>query len=107
MRFDLRVESYRVATRMDPAPRAVIDLTAKDSDEARDAMWRAEPDDVAAIARKDEDLIRALGGHIWVGQMFDRRRRRRLVYQSFAGRLGAFLCDSLERDEGWPDAPKA
>ena len=99
LRFDLAL--FHVGS-PDRSRRACFDV--RDGDEDAEAiLYRARPDDVAAIRRDDHMLIAALGGPRWASRQIDLRKRRRVAMQAIAGRLGAYLCDVLEKEEGWSD----
>lgn len=93
-----------VAGSTPPHQRACIDLRPGDEDFDA-ATFLADPDSVRAIEREDTLLIAALGGPRWVERQRMMRERRREVLTRKAGELGAFLCDQMERAEGWKDAP--
>ena len=83
--------------------RACIDLRVGDEDH-KAVTWQASPDDVRAINNLDRDIIAMQGGEIWFRTMHDCRAARRAAFMRLAGALGTYLCDEIEKAEGWADA---
>lgn len=86
-----------------PVDRACFDLRVGDEDHEA-IIWRAEPDDVRALIYREIDIFFLNGGERWAAEMRDRRAARRSVFKRVAGALGDYLCDQIEKGEGWGDA---